>query len=164
MGVSRVGQEGANAPSWNLKIMASYVVSLYGTLNFSLAPSAFAFIARKFSLKRRKIAKCFIFCPRRANKSTIFPILPAVDIRNFVLRTENLQTFSISSFFVQKTKKVSFWLKIVPLLGKFPGDAHVQMTTQSYFSKGSHAKLLTNLVLPYCFTPVTSDIRAVKFA
>ena len=44
MGVSRVGQEGANAPSWNLKMMTSYVVLLYKALNLSLAPSALALI------------------------------------------------------------------------------------------------------------------------
>ena len=119
MGVSRVGQEGANALSWNLKMMTSYVVLLYNALNFSLAPSALVLLATKFSLNFPKTAKnreIFNFYALRAQKSTIFPFLLAINAGNFVLRTENLQKVSIFFF--------GFWLKIVPLLGKFPGDAH----------------------------------------
>ena len=54
--------------------------------------------------------------PSERKKSTIFPFLLAINASNFVLRTENLQKLSIFLF--------GFWLKIVPLLGKFPGDAH----------------------------------------
>ena len=75
MGVSRVGQEGANAPSWNLKMMTSYVVLLYNALNFSLAPSALALIAPKFSLNFHKTSKnrvIFHFLPSARKKLTIF--------------------------------------------------------------------------------------------
>ena len=60
--------------------------------------------------------------PSARKKSTIFPFLLARNARNFVLRTENLQKLSIFFF--------GFWLKIVPLLGKFPGDAHVSYYLQ----------------------------------
>ena len=71
MGVSRVGQEGANAPSWNLKMMTSYVVLLYNALNFSLAPSALVSLAPKFSLnfpKTSKNRKSFHFFALSAQK------------------------------------------------------------------------------------------------
>ena len=77
MGVSRVGQEGANAPSWNLKMMTSYVVLLYNALNFSLAPSALVLLAPKFSLNFPKTAKnreMFNFYALRAQKIDDFSI------------------------------------------------------------------------------------------
>ena len=61
MGVTRGVQGGANAPPWNLKMMTSYVLPQQITLIFSLAPSAHAIIAPKFSLKRLKITKIVIF-------------------------------------------------------------------------------------------------------
>ena len=61
------GQPGAVAPHpWNLKIMASYAVSVQNTLKFLLASSALASITLKVSLKRRKNRENFRSRLRRA--------------------------------------------------------------------------------------------------
>ena len=80
-------------------------------------------ITPKFSIKRRKTLKVS-FCPSASNKLTIFLSRLALTAPNFVFRAENLQELTILSFLRKNENKLMFWLKIVLLPGKFPGDAH----------------------------------------
>ena len=123
MGVTRRVQGGANAPPWNLKMMTSYVLPQQITLIFSLAPSAHAIIAPKFSLKRRKITKIVIFCPQRVKNRQCFPTRFALNAFNFVLTTKKLQKLTVFSLLC-KIEKIYFLAKIVLPPGKFSGDAH----------------------------------------
>ena len=73
------GQGGHLPPPLEFEKMTSYAAVLQNTLNFSLAPSAFAIDTIYLSLKRRKKFRVRLW---RAEKWSIF-----------VRRAENLSTF-----------------------------------------------------------------------
>ena len=97
IGARRGGQPGAVAPHpWNLKIMASYAVSVQNTLKFLLASSALASITLKVSLKRRKNRENFRLRLRRTEKR---PILSVPEILH---PSEKIPTGSHASFHLNR--------------------------------------------------------------